>query len=1449
MQTGSGAGLAYALSRALMWTLCLAATFALGFATVGCAEERAPINRVQANALAKSFFVGTDIRDPGDDPEFYMRVTVVDAAAGAGNDGLFTASDAQPTTRVRFEIAEDLLIARLTYELVDNTDGKGVRRTADGQIAAAYTIASHFDIRREYNSDTGEEINVVVENETDRPWYEREYFRIDWSRNLVTTAYELDTMSQLGIFYGVTWEPITYYVNDPTHPDAPVFDAVNGYFDVTNKAWAQPQTYEDPWWGTTPVCWDYGQFPVVSCNPSEITLRQAFRKVGDTDYEPLDYDGTRMDMFGLFTVDRQGYDRRYGVVDQKWRRFASRWNIWQRSHAEPDAPCNTPETTPIGEDPHRDLDANGTEDECEIAGSGSRCDDIVGLCTLPYRERQVKTIPWHVNRDYPADLFAATKEQLDVWNDAVRVAVLSARLTECRRTGGGDCEAQMGWPVPWSDDYVPPVGNATLAEVPPIFVLCHNPVDPSLGDDASCGAVGTAPRLGDIRYNSINIINQFQQSSPWGIMMDAEDPLTGEKISGSVNMWGATLDRASATITDLLGLLNGTVDPTQYIEGEDISHWVEKNAFGPGAENPAHMSAAELHQRLSAYDPDALAPYLSGLHDKPGIHPKLRRQLRAQELVDRGRLGPGNAAIAERQERLRGTELEAKLISPEMAQLAGYDPTGATTADVIDHASPLGRNNPAVRRAKQHAMRLGQARRHGCRYEGPEPDNLLGLAKQAQQLFPAPDPADPAAVDEHRQQVYQWAREGFTRGVMAHEMGHSMGLRHNFAASWDSLNYGAGYWQLRTNNGTVTEDCAEGTTEGADCIGPRWRDPISDLEIDGNINQYATTSVMDYPGDQSQDMVLPGRYDKAAMRFAYGGTVDVWAGISVNAGDAGQAKAFKLTAFAASLGLDGARYFPPVDPLEPYLFIHYSQFQNEFQLIGECSASSDADAVAGMKCAEHPMDVVDYRDMSDFIDNPDYASFEWAYTSKATDPEGRVRRGYLFSSDEYADAGNVPTFTDDAGADAYEQVTFLSNLYENRYILDAFRRNRVTFNSQDTVWRIQGRYLDNIQQIAKTFAFIALLSTDPTAPDEEFTQDGLYGPLTLAGTKAFDLFARQLTRPEPGFYCTVDDCGGPYLFDVDVPFYVADPAPLPDIFPIYPFQIDLGTGRYVHNDFDYSQGYWWGDYQKQVGAYYDKIWAVYYLSEAFDYFISNAKEDFTDSRYKNVNFATVFPEQVRRLYSALMTNDYDTYAPWVDPPALAPGGVILGDLQYPNWWDPTDIGTRTASSVLTDPNYAWNEQIYAMVWGTIFFPTNWSYDFINDARIAALPTEQPSWPDAEIIKFQDPESGMLYAAHTNGTEVLFGKTRQKSVGARMLEWANVLTTYAYIVDRDVDGNAILDAYGMPTFLLDGDGQKQLDPANEGAAAVLHDYVANIDQMRQLVVYFMQPLDDDNLPQP
>jgi hypothetical protein len=117
----------------------------------GCASERAPINRVQANALEKSFFVGKDLADPKDNPEFYYRPTIVDVDYGAAQDQLFTASGAQTIARISFEITEELLVARLTYERIADTTGNGTPNSPDqnsGQIVAAFKIQSHFDVKR-----------------------------------------------------------------------------------------------------------------------------------------------------------------------------------------------------------------------------------------------------------------------------------------------------------------------------------------------------------------------------------------------------------------------------------------------------------------------------------------------------------------------------------------------------------------------------------------------------------------------------------------------------------------------------------------------------------------------------------------------------------------------------------------------------------------------------------------------------------------------------------------------------------------------------------------------------------------------------------------------------------------------------------------------------------------------------------------------------------------------------------------------------------------------------------------------------------------------------------------------------------------------------------------------------------------------------------------------------
>lgn len=1417
--------------------------------------------------MPKSFFIGSKFADASDDPEFYFRTTVVDVSAGADSESLFTASDSQPTVRIRWEVTENKLIARLAYELISNTDGKGTnnatpkndepragangaakapaRTTTDGQIVASFRIEKHFDIRRRYNTETGEENNVIVENDVDRPWTQREYMRVDWSANLVSDAYDLDASSQIGLYGGVKWDPIAYNVNDPSSPDAPAVDLHGGYFDITNKAYAAPQMVHDEEFGDFPVCLLTENFPRISCNPTEVKMRLAFKRVTSpegktTDYEPTDFDGTKMDMFGFFTNDRYGYDRRYGIVDERWHRFASRWNIYEQSHAEPKVLCATPDTTPAGVSPHRDDNHDGTEDECEKVGRGSRCDEFTQACTIPMRDRKIKTIAWHVNREFPEDLFESSRKVIKTWSDTVRVAVLSGRLAECRRTRDGDCEGAMGWPSPWSDDYAPPVGSSGDNEVPEVFVLCHNPVDTTKGDDPACGKQGTSPRMGDLRYNFFAYVTSPQAQAPWGIMMDAEDPLTGEKIAGSVNQYGGTLDKAAGQLVDLVDLLNGVTPPDSFIAGQDVSAWVKENR--PSAPLPSGMSTSELQGRLGAFDPKVMAPFAtaSGKGKTQRGPAALRHKERMKALADSGRLGVGNAAITQRLQKLRGSELEAKMITPEVAQLAGLDPKQAVTKATIEQASPFARTAPMMRRALENRAKLGRAKRHSCKREAPETDHLLGLARRAQAMFGKPDAKDAGAVKEHKAKVFQWAREQYSSSVYSHEFGHSVGLRHNFAGTFDSLNYDNKYWQLRTRDGKVTAICASGTTDGANCIGPRYTDPLTKEEIDKGIGGYATSSVMDYPGDQQLDMFVIGKYDKAAVRFGYGGTVDVWSapGLSVNGSGDNKVRAYELTAMSTSPGLFGVVAFPQPDS-EESKYIHYSKYASEFGLLNDCRP--DSDSPLGTSCKGAPLDVVDYRDLKDWVQNPAYAAF--ATTRLAVDEKGRVRRGYMFSSDEFADSGNVPSFSYDAGADAYEQVRFLESAYENRYLLDAFRRNRTQFNSYSVISRTQSHYLDPIQLIAKTYAFAMVLDVDdPTTPPPQLLADGNYGPLAAASTVAFDLFARMLTRPEPGAYCTTAsaDCPGtqpPGLVDY---IYTADPYPLPATTP-YEFSIPLGQGRFIHNDFDYDKGYWWADYQKQVGSFYDKTWALYYLSEAFDSFISNSKEDFVDGRYKNVNFATVYPEQTRRLFAALMTGDIESFAPRAEG---AGPNIPNAQIVYPEWHNLTTVGTRPAKPKLIDPGWGWNEQLYAMVWGTMLFPTSWSNKFINDARITATANEQITWPAAETVTFVDVENNITYRAHSSGKEKMFGVDVQKSIGARMLEWASNLLLEAYVCETDAQGYYLLNPDGTYKPKLAA-GKLQPNPDFPGGVAAYRRYVMNLEVMRQLVTTFVRPL--DNLP--
>jgi hypothetical protein len=1472
------------------WSRRLLIASMISTAALGCAEERAPISRVQANALAKSFFVGNDLDDPADDPEFYSRATVVDVGYGDSN-GFYTSGNAQSVARIKWEITEDLLLARLTYEAIEDADGHGSRTTNNGTVVAAYAIKSHFDIRRGYNAATGEENNVIEENTSDRPWYERDYFRVDWSANLVTDAYDFDWLSLQGLFGGISYQSLHTYVSDPASEDAPVFDTEAGYFDITNRVWASPKILETPY-GTYPACFFNGEitggsYPVGSCNPTEIKIRLSYRRVTDNDYQAKDWTGTRFSMYGAFYEERRGFEDQYGVVDSRWHRFGSFYNIWQKSHV--DLACNTAGTTPAGASPTRDGDAlsgrpeNGTDDECEDQGApaGSHCDPLARKCTIPYASREVRPIPWHFGPDQDAEgLFDWTAKATGEWDLAVRVAVQTGRLTECRRTNG----ASIGAGDQAACDAAFPADEASVkAAVPEIIFLCHNPV--ATGDRPECGAVGQKARLGDLRYNFVNAIATPQSGSPWGVMLDGVDPLTGEKVQSSINIWDPVTTSAAQGAIDVIRWMNGEIDEEDIKSGAYINRFAITGDLQPKSfQDFQTMSRDSADQRLRGLSPPpAQAVYA----------PRALPPLSPKELVEAGNAAfqaaygtpvDGGPKVAARIAAARGTQVEAELTTPNFVEIAGLDPSIPLDDAAMEYASPL-RGNDLGHEMDLAALReRSLAERGACRLEAPEPTAFVGMAKVMREKFPIGDSETEQETFDRVTRMREYLRKRMHYGIILHEMGHSIGLRHNFVGSYDAFNFRPQYWQLRTHNGEITKKCDDRVDDGSTCVGPRWYDPMTQDEDEGLLWMWQHTTVMDYPGDISQDTLGLGPYDKAAARFFYTDTLDVWdtPGQDCAARDDGgtctEPNAFAIQGKVGNFGGIGGPWTFKGD----YQFVnavHYSQFNKEFELLRNCRPSTvtqpgdwdeardgvwspvfDGHVVLGTECDGPPVDYVDYRDLD-------------SYTVEKT--KARVRWPHMFATDYSADIGNVAVLRHDNGADMYEQFNYLINVYENRHVFDNFRRGRQSFSVRGAAMRSMSRFSDKMRNIVQAFALyhdfvlrgLSLESgLDYVTPYE--ATDGVLKPNALAASLAFDHFARQLTRPQPGGYTVRKNWAGDRVAVPQESLFTnsSTMVVLPEGSQIYSNGEPGFGARKVNNSLNNADGSFDIQWLTSAGSYYDKVYATYHLTESSNRFLDVSLLDFVDGRYRNLSFVNLYPDGFRRLVGTALTGDTALLGARLssasgNTPQVDPNDRPKRPMGWVSWWpeagpqvcwpsrgfmtcvdspseDPIDQDAP-AKSIAVDASVGIEVQKFLVYYSLLYLPENWKSDWVDEFRIYSVGSDSvPDLPTENAIYFKDPESGTLYIARRHGTEDLFGKTVEKRISARMLAWANVLAQNAYEVDSiDPVTGAVNVAIQDGAPVLAGGATKCEDSQ---ACVALRNYKALIDFTRQTASTFGFP---------
>jgi hypothetical protein len=260
-------------------------------------------------------------------------------------------------------------------------------------------------------------------------------------------------------------------------------------------------------------------------------------------------------------------------------------------------------------------------------------------------------------------------------------------------------------------------------------------------------------------------------------------------------------------------------------------------------------------------------------------------------------------------------------------------------------------------------------------------------------------------------------------------------------------------------------------------------------------------------------------------------------------------------------------------------------------------------------------------------------------------------------------------------------------------------------------------------------------------------------------------------------------------------------------------------GRPVNNAYDRSKGYYALDYDAFVGSYYDKTIAIDLLTESVDRFVDASRDDFIDGRYRNLSFASLFPDGVRRLIGTALTEDSAMLGWQVassgNIPNTGAGTLPTQPLGFRSWWPsagpqvcwpfegrvsctefPSEIPldpSAPADSVPIDPELGFEVQKFIVFWSLLNLPDNWKTDWVDLMRIWKLGFDADPALD-EQVRWEDPVSAQVYLAHRYGTEVIDGQTVERGIAARMIAWMNTLTARAYSVSLTDPENPVYDRY-------------------------------------------------------
>jgi hypothetical protein len=837
----------------------LGASVAIAAGFAGCGPRANDINQVQPGYVKKSIFL--------QDSEWYYKRTI--AKSELLNTYVIEGMGDWALDRVRWRIEENLLIAYKPYEAIPGTSTEEYPGTTkyEGPALAVFPISEHFDIKRGYDPTTGNETNVIAENTTDRVWSQRDYMRVDWSTNMI----EQDVFAD----YSGDWFPVhfvstgDYWSDQDTKPtDEYASRFTNDYVEVNMHAFIGMDLWE---------CASFVGFSSAGfegCGYGEAMVRHSFVRVKTpSDYIPHDYpdsvvlkqkDGTPCmsgstdpacqtvpdpntgeilrqpiySRFGFFRVETPTYDRGYGATDAGRLLRAYNFNIWQRH----------------------------TDDQGNV---------------IPISQRTPKPITYYLNADFPdrwkkyafevgaeydrvfksmvSDLVGAAKtpdHMFQVMENDCNIANVKAFVTNSKSINNKDLEYAVARAVC-------PDGTACDSPMDKIAIGNLTTVCTSL-EAATRDAKTNIPafewqRIGDGRWFMLVWFNNPQDSGWSGLGLVNPDARTGESVSGAAYLRGYDFEVAAATIQDYINLINDCQDGDaqcaaqiqNIVYGQDIRRQVAtdiKRAQQMANTVPSAAYLELIGQRLAAFGITA--------------DQRLAEKLYPQEQDNRLSLGE-DSSLSDALISNLDVAMAARgnwtpqgpwgsgpaLMGNGQGKVPGALPAVVDDATLKHLASPLGRiAETAQHSAKRETARNTMSHAGFCFPKFDFDIHWAGLALELKDVPP--------------DQQYEMIASRLIKHVMLHELGHNVGFRHNFEGTYDALNYFDEFWpQNPAVDPSVTDD----------------------ERVMNKYDEYRNSTVMEYIG-QGKGLFTDrlGKYDEAAIRFAYANQVAVFDDPSVD---------------------------------------------------------------------------------------------------------------------------------------------------------------------------------------------------------------------------------------------------------------------------------------------------------------------------------------------------------------------------------------------------------------------------------------------------------------------------------------------------------------------------------------------------------------------------------------